>query len=98
MGELVRLEKDGGIATVIVDNPPLNILNSKVTEKLGEVFDEINHDSEIVVVILTGNGNKAFMAGADIREFPEWMENKTVKDFSRKTQEVFGKIDHSPKP
>ena len=98
MAELVRLEKDGGIGRVILDNPPLNILSSQVTKKLGEVFDEINQDPEIVVVILTGNGNKAFMAGADIREFPEWMKKKSVKDFSRKTQEVFAKIDNSPIP
>jgi enoyl-CoA hydratase len=97
MGELVRIEKNGGIATVTIDNPPLNILNSKVTKKLGEVFEDLNHDPEVVVVILTGNGEKAFMAGADIREFPGWME-KGVRESSRVTQEVFGAIDNSPKP
>lgn len=98
MGEFVRLAKDGGIGTVTVENTSLNILSSKVTRELGEVFEAIENDPDIVVVILTGNGNKAFMAGADITEFPQWMENKSVKDFSIKTQEIFGRIDYLPKP
>ena len=74
MGELVRFETEDGIATVTIDNPPMNVLSRQVTTELGQIFEEIAEDPKVVVVLLTGAGDRAFMAGADIKEFPQWLD------------------------
>lgn len=62
-------EKAGGIATVTINRPEsLNALNSQVYTELYEVFGEIEKDDEVRVVILTGSGERAFVAGSDITE------------------------------
>lgn len=98
MGSLVHLEKAEGVALVTIDNPPLNVLSSKVVIELGEVFSSIAEDPEVVVVILTGAGNRAFMAGADIKEFPQLIGRKDMKGSIMKSHEVLDQIDFLPKP
>jgi len=62
-------EKRDGIAYVTFNRPEkLNALNRKVMEELDEVFHAIHQDDEVRAVILTGAGEKAFVAGADINE------------------------------
>ena len=61
---------DGGILTVTVNRPDkLNAINKTVMKELGEVVDEVYANAMIKSVILTGAGQKAFVAGADITEF-----------------------------
>jgi enoyl-CoA hydratase len=67
--ETLLYEKSGGIATVTINRPAsLNALNFKVYAELYELFGEIEKDDEVRVVILTGSGEKAFVAGSDITE------------------------------
>jgi enoyl-CoA hydratase len=62
-------EKKDGIATVTINRPDsLNALNGQVYSELYELFGEIEKDDEVRVVILTGSGEKAFVAGSDITE------------------------------
>ncbi|SER86883.1 enoyl-CoA hydratase [Psychrobacillus sp. OK032] len=100
MGELVRFEVKDGIATVIIDNPPMNVLSRQVTTELGKVFHEIAEDPKIVVVILTGAGSRAFMAGADIKEFPQLLdvEKEELRESHRKSNVVLNFIANLPKP
>jgi enoyl-CoA hydratase/carnithine racemase len=68
------VEKD--IAIITIDNPPMNPLTAELREQLVAAFDELDSkEDEIRVVILTGRG-KAFMAGADIKSFPELTQEK----------------------
>jgi enoyl-CoA hydratase len=65
----ILFETDGPVATVTVNRPEaLNALNSTVFAELYELLDRIAQDAEIRVVVLKGGGEKAFVAGADIRE------------------------------
>nr|WP_263328594.1 enoyl-CoA hydratase [Neobacillus sp. Marseille-Q6967] len=96
--QLVKLEKVNHIATVTIDNPPLNVLSSQVTSELKSIFDDIANDNDIVVVILTGAGSRAFMAGADIKEFPQSIGKKGMKDQVLRQHDVFNQIDFLPKP
>ena len=65
----VLLEKKGHIAIATINRPKaLNALNSDVLTDLGELVDIVNADSEIRALVLTGSGEKAFVAGADIGE------------------------------
>ena len=65
----VKVERDGGVATVTIDRPKaLNALSSAVVAELTQATSEIELIDEVRVVILTGAGDKAFVAGADIAE------------------------------
>src|ERR1700742_3970148 len=65
---LVRLKKEGAIASVTLDNPPVNAASSKLMQALHARLDEVERDAAIRVVILAGAGEKAFCAGGDLRE------------------------------
>ncbi|NNF27263.1 MAG: enoyl-CoA hydratase/isomerase family protein, partial [Gemmatimonadetes bacterium] len=63
----VRVEIDERIATITVDRPEkLNALNPQVIHELDEAFSSVRSDEDVGGVILTGAGDKAFVAGADI--------------------------------
>ena len=65
----VLLEKKGNIAVATINRPKaLNALNSQVLEDLDELIALVNADEEIRALVLTGAGEKAFVAGADIGE------------------------------
>jgi enoyl-CoA hydratase len=67
--ENILLEKKNSIAYVTVNRPKvLNALNMATMSELGTAFHDIKHDASIRVAILTGAGEKAFVAGADIGE------------------------------
>lgn len=63
----VRVARVDGVATVTVDNPPVNALDDPTLAALREVAESIHRDPGIRAVILTGAGNRAFIAGADLR-------------------------------
>lgn len=100
MNKLVHLEKDDGIAIITIDNPPMNVLNGQVSNELEKVFLQIAKDPEVISVILTGAGNRAFMAGADIKEFPQILEmgKEEFKKVNLNTHQVFNLIQNFPKP
>ena len=63
-------EENNGIMTIIINRPnKLNALNKATIEELHHAFDKANKDKNTKVIILTGSGEKAFVAGADISEF-----------------------------
>ena len=67
--ETLLVERDGGVATVTFNRPKvLNALNSQTMDELRQVMLELRHDAGVRCVILTGAGDKAFVAGADINE------------------------------
>ncbi|MDT0606082.1 enoyl-CoA hydratase/isomerase family protein [Croceitalea rosinachiae] len=66
----IYIEEENYLATITIDRPKkLNALNKATIEELHEAFKELDADENIKVVILTGSGEKAFVAGADISEF-----------------------------
>ena len=88
-----------GTLIITVNRPDkLNALNKDVIEELGKVMDEVYNNEEIKTVILTGAGEKAFVAGADISEFTA-LDAAGGMALAKKGQElVFDKIENSPKP
>ncbi|MEJ9231215.1 enoyl-CoA hydratase [Peribacillus butanolivorans] len=98
MRNLVRVEKENKLAIVIIDNPPLNVISKNVFKGLLEVFTELEEDNETVAVLITGAGDIAFAAGADIKEFPQMMGNPNMKETVRESHAILNKIDTFPKP
>lgn len=95
---VVKVERQEQIAIVTIDNPPMNTLSGEVIQALGETFAELNADSEVLAIIITGAGERAFMAGGDIKGFPEKMGNPNLVPDFLKTHEILNRIDFSPKP
>jgi enoyl-CoA hydratase len=96
--ENILLEVDNQIATILFNRPKaLNALNNALFDELDTALDEIRNNSDIKVLILTGAGHKAFVAGADIVELSK-MNPLEGKTFSRKGQKVFSKIEALPIP
>ena len=74
MAEYVKVEQDGRVAIVTLDHPPVNALSSKLLEELEDEYDRLDRDDETRAIVLRGEGEKAFVAGADITEFPAMRE------------------------
>ena len=94
----IRVEWDGEIAVVIIDRQEkLNALNADVIAELGQVFQGLHDDDKVRGVLLTGAGEKAFVAGADIGELAQ-MNSVSGVGVSRSGQDVFSQIERLPKP
>ncbi len=96
--EMVRLVRDGCVAKIIINRPgKLNALNRQVLGLLGECLDQFKLDSDLRVAVVTGAGNKAFVAGADISELLS-MDYHGAIDFSQRGNAVLAKIEKINKP
>ena len=90
--EFIKYEEENQIAILTINRPEaLNALNSKVLEELDSTLDSIN-TSKIRVLIITGAGDKSFVAGADISEMSK-LSKKQGEEFSKKGNDVFRKIE-----
>ena len=94
----LKLALENGILTITLNREKkMNALNLATITELDKAFDKVYDEQEIKGVILTGAGEKAFVAGADISEISELNELNGRK-FAENGQEVFAKIENCPKP
>jgi enoyl-CoA hydratase len=94
----IRVEWDGEIAVVTIDRQEkLNALNGEVIRELDEVFGSLGSDGAVRAAVLTGAGERAFVAGADIGELAR-MDPVSAVRLSREGQRVFAGIERLPKP
>jgi enoyl-CoA hydratase len=97
MAENVLLERRGRIALVTINRPEkLNALNIRTRAELVDCFNELRDDADIRVVVITGAGGKAFVAGADINEFAgrTAIEQRAVM----RAKSIFTAAEDFPKP
>lgn len=86
-------------ALLTIDNPPVNAFSSAVIEEMASCLAEIEADNDCAVLVITGAGDKAFMAGADIKEFPNYMGKPgAAKKFSLKLHCLLNKLEDFPIP
>ena len=97
--DTLRYDVDAdGIAVITLDRPDkLNALSTRVLADLGRAFRQARADSGVRGVVLTGSGEKAFAAGADIEEFTE-LDALEGHRFALRGQSVFNTIENLPKP
>ncbi len=94
----ISLIIDEPVATLIFNRPKaLNALNSELLDEVDTALDMIETDTGVRVLILTGSGDKAFVAGADISELVK-MNPQQGKIFSRRGQKLFSRIEDLPVP
>lgn len=85
------------IGRIVIENPPVNVLNNQLLDELTTVIDELYDDDNVKVITITGAG-KSFVAGADIKEFIKMTNSEEAIQFALKGQEIFNKIEKLNKP
>ncbi len=96
--QTLLLDVKDNIAVVTLNRPDkLNALNTQTINDLNSVFDELKENEGVYVIVLTGSGEKAFVAGADIKELNK-LDIISAKEFAEKGQQVFNKIEKFDKP
>lgn len=95
----ITIEIEDKIALLTIQRPEsLNALNKVTIEELSQAFENLENDNAVRAIILTGSGTKAFVAGADIKEFKDFASDQG-RELSQKGQEtLFNKIENLYKP
>jgi enoyl-CoA hydratase/carnithine racemase len=96
VGEFVRVEVDGQIATIRLDRPKMNALNAQVQDEIEAAAVQVSDDPEVRAVILYG-GERVFAAGADIKEMSDLTYGQ-MAERSAKLQASFTRVASIPKP
>jgi enoyl-CoA hydratase len=92
------LERDGAVAVLSINRPRvLNALNTQTISELREAVLELKGDAAVRAVILTGAGERSFVAGADITELAN-VPGAQLKEYAERGQDVFDLIEHMGKP
>lgn len=90
--------KDTGVGLLTINRPKsLNALNPQTLDEINDVIDTIEREGKVRVLVITGAGEKAFVAGADITEFPK-MSALEAYLFALKGQRLFFRIEQLPIP
>ena len=101
MADFIRYTIEERVATLVIDHPPVNALNQQTLRELGAALDELLANPDVKVIVITGAGQLAFIAGADIGEMSaiarsqDAMAARTLLELGH---QVFNKIEGSNKP
>ena len=95
VADLVKLTRDGDVAIVTIDNPPVNALNDDVAGQLMAAFDSIERDPEVTAIVVNGAG-RTFVAGADLTalERAVWGEPDAAPDLHG----LLTRVEDCPRP
>ena len=87
------------IAVIAIDHPPANAFDQRTLDELGAAIDEAIGNPDVKAIIVTGAGQFAFVAGADIKEIKALEgDQDAIRGYMQKGQMLFSKIEASPKP
>ena len=96
--QFVKLSIEDRVAVITLDHPPVNALNQATLEEFNAVVDEVVGNPDVKAVVVTGAGQIAFVAGADINEFTKLETAEQAQAASQQVQILFDKIAGAPKP
>jgi enoyl-CoA hydratase len=92
----VRAERDGGVEVLTLDRPEaLNALDAAMVDALHRELDRLERDRELGCLVITGAGEKAFVAGADVAEL---RARRAAQAFDRVNQRLFRRVAELPMP
>lgn len=96
---LVLKQLDSGILTLTINRPDsLNALNKQVIDALSAAIESAQDNRDVRVIIVTGSGAKAFVAGADIKEFSDFTPEQGRDLAKRGQRDLFDRVERSRKP
>ena len=96
--QYVRWSAKDGLATLIVDRPPLNALSYQAKEEISACLEEIAADAAVRCLIIFGAGGRAFSVGSDIKEFPEVTARRLGRQRAVHEHAVYNRVDYFPIP
>jgi enoyl-CoA hydratase/carnithine racemase len=96
--QFVKTSIEERVATLTIDHPPVNALNQATLMELNDAVDEVIANPEIKAAVITGAGQMAFIAGADITEFAKIQNGDQARNASESVHAIYRKIECSPKP
>lgn len=97
--ENILIEKQDNLAIVTINRPTkLNALNKATIEELHQAFTDLNNDMATKVILLTGSGEKAFVAGADISEFAHFSVSEGEQLAAKGQELLFDFVQNLPTP
>jgi enoyl-CoA hydratase/carnithine racemase len=99
----VKVSVEDRVATLTIDHAPVNALNEQVLDELDAAVGQVIANAEVKAAVITGAGQLAFVAGADINVFDALLKEGNgaevrARAFLQKGQAVFAKIENAPKP
>ena len=97
MGELIKVKIEQQIAVVTLDHPPVNALSPALLKELQAEFEALGKNGDVRAIVLTGAGNHAFCAGADVKELAG-ASPEDAKEIVKLGQDAFNAIEDCPKP
>jgi Enoyl-CoA hydratase/carnithine racemase len=95
--ETLELQVHDKTAVVVLNRPPVNALNRKLFEELHRLMDWIDHNRDVKAVVITGKGDRAFAAGADIGEMAG-LDAGGMDQMNRISRAAFERVEHLTKP
>ena len=99
MSSNIGIEIDQGVALLTMNNPPLNVATLQSTRQFNEALDGLASNGEVLVLVVRGSGERAFSAGSDISEFPDYLAaGNVVEKKLRYENETMVKLERFPKP
>ena len=97
-GEQVKVTVEDRVAIVTIDHRPVNALDRQTLQELGQIVEAIGAEASVKVVVVTGGGSLAFVAGADIKEISRLTSPHEAQEMAALGQAVFLKIQRLNKP
>ena len=97
-GQHVKMAVEDRVAVLTIDHRPVNALDRQTLRELGEAVDAIGADPAVKVIVITGGGSLAFVAGADIKEVGQIKSPQEAREMAALGQAVFLKIQRLTKP
>ncbi len=98
MSTFVTTERRDAVALVTIDNPPMNALSAALLDELEAEIDALDADAGVRTIVLRGGGERAFVAGADIKEFPALRETASEGGSARGIQRLGHRMDAADTP
>jgi enoyl-CoA hydratase len=98
MSTYISSERREAVAVVTIDNPPMNALSSSLLEELEAEIDALDAAVDVRAIVLRGAGERAFVAGADIKEFPALRESASEGGSARGIQRLGRRMDAAATP
>jgi enoyl-CoA hydratase len=98
MGAYLTTERRDSVALVTIDNPPMNALSAALLDELEAEIGALDADDAVRAIVLRGAGERAFVAGADIKEFPALRESASEGGSARGIQRLGHRMDAARTP
>lgn len=96
--QFVHWSAERGLATLVVDRPPLNALSYQAKEEIAACLEEIAADATVRCLIVYGAGGRAFSVGSDIKEFPKVAARRLGRERAAHEHGVYNRLDFFPIP